>query len=327
MRRSMHDRLRVTADMGEGAIMIHDLKQIISGREPQGGEGVVYIQRARSGGAKSGYWLLTLLALRGRPFALWPMLIYTGYVAIVVSVLQRSGKWLREPEQLLVWNSLSVALNLVGVALFFLQTFRANNSYATWRDGRVFIGTFTSECRALAGYVAGGQIRSVLLSRRMLRWSAVLLQLTKLHLRDESGDITQLRPLLNEQEYMTLVNVPIAIRWVFLLQRIEQVWSDAMDNGKLSKVAHKALPLTLSNLRLTIGSLIRIASTPMPFAYLAHLRTFLVLWLSILPLLFVYALGYWAIAICFMIGKGEEALERLERCLLGSNSNSESVSR
>ena len=42
----------------------------------------------------------------------------------------------------------------------------------------------------------------------------------------------------------------------------------------------------------------------MPFAYIVHLRSFIVLWLAGLPFAFVPQLGYWAILVCTVVGYG-----------------------
>ena len=36
----------------------------------------------------SGYWFITMLALRGRAFAKWPMAIYTVYTVLIVVFMQ-----------------------------------------------------------------------------------------------------------------------------------------------------------------------------------------------------------------------------------------------
>ncbi len=65
-----------------------------------GGEGVVYIQHARS--ANSGYWFITLFAIRGRPMALFPLMFYFAYATAIVCLLMQDEAWMKAPKQ--VWR-------------------------------------------------------------------------------------------------------------------------------------------------------------------------------------------------------------------------------
>jgi putative membrane protein len=61
----------------------------------------------------------------------------------------------------------------------------------------------------------------------------------------------------------------------------------------------------------------RILRTPMPFAYLAHLRAFLCLWLALLPWVFTASYGWYSMILCGFICWGilgvEEAAVEVEQ--------------
>ena len=112
-----------------------------------GGEGVMYIQAAK----ESGYWFVTSLALRGRAFPKWPMALYTAYTVLVVVALRAFfGEAIDDPKNARPFLGLQTAVSLVGVALFFLQTFRTNSAYQRWWEGRLQWGALTSRLTSIA---------------------------------------------------------------------------------------------------------------------------------------------------------------------------------
>lgn len=61
----------------------------------------------------------------------------------------------------------------------------------------------------------------------------------------------------------------------------------------------------------------RVLNTPMPFAYVSHLRAFLIIWLLLLPWIFAPGYGYYALILCFFVCYGvlgiEEAAVEVEQ--------------
>jgi predicted membrane chloride channel (bestrophin family) len=49
---------------------------------------------------------------------------------------------------------------------------------------------------------------------------------------------------------------------------------------------------------------VNVYTTPIPFAYISHLRTFLVLWLACVPWVYVAHYGYITIVLVAVIGYG-----------------------
>lgn len=56
------------------------------------------------------------------------------------------------------------------------------------------------------------------------------------------------------------------------------------------------------NLLSALGSCSRLKHTPIPLAYVIHLRSFLVLWLGALPFIFAPEMHWWAIGVCIVVG-------------------------
>jgi putative membrane protein len=49
---------------------------------------------------------------------------------------------------------------------------------------------------------------------------------------------------------------------------------------------------------------LRILETPLPFVYVSHLRTFMVLWLCVLPWMFVANFEWWTMLLCLIVAYG-----------------------
>jgi predicted membrane chloride channel (bestrophin family) len=233
---------------------------------------VVQIHAIRKNG--SGYWFMSLLALRGRPLALIPMLVYTLYVVFIVCYLQNHRDWVESSRQVAVWSDLRTALSLVGVALFFLQTFRTNNSYRVWADGRKELGVFLAEIDSIISFVAGGAIQSRFYSKRVLRWCASMTEVVKCELRGEDCMVS-VELLLTPSELQELKEVPGHIRWLYCSQKIQDLWLAAYNDQLLGMNLHKSFPHILGKIHIAVAAMFRIQSTPMPFAYVTHLRSFL----------------------------------------------------
>jgi hypothetical protein len=88
------------------------------------------------------------------------MIVYTVYTVLIVVLMQRfMGDYISDPENADIFVGLQAALSLVGIALFFLQTFRTNAAYDRWWEGRVIWGVLAMHLINVATEVSGVQAR------------------------------------------------------------------------------------------------------------------------------------------------------------------------
>ena len=182
----------------------------------------MYINKSRASG--SAYWALTSLTIQGRPKVLVQLICYILYASGLAIILLNLGG--NDNRYAASYKSLSSGLNLIGVALFFLQTFRTNSSYQIWSQARINLGQFLTCIRSIMNHVAAGHIQSQRLSSRMLRWMAALMQVTKLTLRGKHKDIESVQEIISINEFEKLAFVEPGTRWLFIVQQIEEVWAE-----------------------------------------------------------------------------------------------------
>ena len=250
-------------------------------QDSMGGEGVHYIAASKKAG--SGYWMASILAIRGRAFAFWPMTVYTCYTVMAVCLLQwhidanpaaatqpsgnaiSSGGSINGSQSTTqIIQGLQSAVVLISTALFFLQTFRTNHAYNRWWEGRCLWANVTAHILTISRTVAGGSIKSQQLGRRMLRWGAVFLVSLKASLRGED-DMEELENLLTVREVSSLELKHIDFRPLFCLQQIQQAWGESQDDKFIRECASKEMEKVMPELSTGMMGLKRIQGTSMPF--------------------------------------------------------------
>ena len=260
----------------------------------KGGEGTLLLNAA-----PKGYWKETLFATHGRPLP--PLLlgaIYAIYVALVAVaekvVLPRVGGV--APDAL---HLNTFAVGSVGGCLFFLLVFRSNASYERWWDGRKKWGMVINRTRDLARQAITymGDEAHV---DTMVRYTIAFAVAMKRHLRVER-ELTELLTksvLTPEQisEIQAAKHMPL-----FVLERLTETIRSAQDKGLLSDHVAMALDANVTDFEDELGGCERILKTKMPFAYIIHLRTFLMLWLGALPFALLAAVGWGAIPVALAI--------------------------
>jgi ion channel-forming bestrophin family protein len=178
----------------------------------------------------------------------------------------------------------AVAHTLVGVALGLLLVFRTNASYDRFWEGRRLWGSIVNDCRNLVR-MAAPHLRneSELLSR--------LTQLTALF------PVTVMKVLRGESDW------PANLAWVRTSQhpaltvslRMSECLLEGRRRDAYSDIIHGGLEGVVKSLVDQLGGCERIRKTPLPFAYVVHLRRALVIYCLSLPFALVDPLGWEAV--------------------------------
>jgi ion channel-forming bestrophin family protein len=182
---------------------------------------------------------------------------------------------------------------IVGTALGLLLVFRTNQSYDRWWEGRKLWGGMVNTCRNLA------RSTSVHLAAQPERLTQVL-KLTQAFpasamcvLRQKAWAPEGLEP--DDVEAITRHNhAPTAI-----CQRITFHLEAERKAGRLSDIVFTSIDNNNQLLVDIIGACERIHKTPLPFAYVVHLRRALVLYCATLPVALVSTYGWSTIGIVF----------------------------
>ena len=181
--------------------------------------------------------------------------------------------------------------SLVGVALGLLLVFRTNVSYDRYWEGRKMWGSIINASRDLARgavtYLAADPARR----DAVLGWTAAFAHAAMASLR--GGPAAGLGPMAGalpgEQTRAAIgaSSVPLAVA-----TRIGRELADARDDGHLSDIVLTHLDLDVRQLTDCLGACERIKRTPMPFAYVVHLRRALILYCFSLPFGLVREYGW-----------------------------------
>ena len=266
-------------------------------------------------------WFSVIFSYRGRaahhirhPLA-WVLVV--SVVAAVVSTSRGPRKWT-------AWlKRVEAAEALLRMALSFLLVFRLGRSATRYWEARQKAGAMIEVCRtlastALAHMVVGGDLDRVEHRLRwpaspraardeakdepwmstscspasaVCRWVVVFPVAAKNYLRADPGDAADLEGLLSGPEVAALFAAPCQPIFVLDTMRCLVVaWAaDAVAAGgrpELVAMSLQALNSNIDRLGGTFGGMERINNTPLPFVYVAHLRTFLLIYLTLVPVVF-----------------------------------------
>jgi putative membrane protein len=167
----------------------------------------------------------------------------------------------------------SLMHQLVGLALGLLLVFRTNASYDRFWEGRKLWGGMVNECRNL-----------VRLAMTHFRDREMLIRLTRLTAAFPYASMHQLRGTSgtsNDAELSTLLqtqHAPLAVA-----TRLTELIREAKNRGDYGEVVLNSLDNNIQLLIDYVGGCERIRKTPLPFAYVVHLRRALVVYCFTLP--------------------------------------------
>ncbi len=194
-----------------------------------------------------------------------------------------------------LWFPLGIPLllhTLVGTALGLLLVFRTNASYDRFWEGRKLWGGIVNETRNLIRGATEqfGADREGLFE--LTRWTAVFPFAVASGLRGEGG-IGPLAKQFSAQEVASVtqaqhVGLAVASRMTAILNR-------ARREGRFSDLVYVALDQNIQQLVDNLGACERIRKTPLPFAYVVHLRRALVVYCFTLPFALVASYGWYTI--------------------------------
>ncbi len=178
---------------------------------------------------------------------------------------------------------------LVGVALGLLLVFRTNASYDRFWEGRKQWGAIVNESRNLARAASIHLSREPALLSGVVRWNVAWVYATMHHLRGqrEIGPSASALPAGEVEEVLAAQHVPLEIA-----TRISALLVEARRRGILSDYLQVSLDHNVQLLVDYLGACERIRRTPLPFAYVVHLRRALILYFLTLPFALLAPFGW-----------------------------------
>lgn len=186
---------------------------------------------------------------------------------------------------------------LVGTALGLLLVFRTNSSYDRFWEGRKLWGGMVNECRNLARQ-GTTLLTDPELKREFVLWVACFPYAAMSALRGSRVLAPSSKDLPAEQVQQVLAaqHLPLAVA-----SRLTRVLIIARDRQELSEFLIPPVDTNINLLIDYIGACERIHRTPIPFAYMVHLRRALILYCFTLPFALVGEFHWWAIVGTFLL--------------------------
>jgi putative membrane protein len=178
---------------------------------------------------------------------------------------------------------------LVGVAIGLLLVIRTNASYERFWEGRKMWGGMVNESRNLARAARAFLPDAPEIADRISLWTAAFAYSSMHTLRGSKslGRFSERLPAEEVRNVLAADHVPSAIAL-----RISNLLADARREGHVSDYVMMTLDNNVQLLIDYIGACERIHKTPLPFAYVVHLRRALILYCLTLPFALIESYGW-----------------------------------
>jgi len=186
------------------------------------------------------------------------------------------------------------AHTLVGVALGLLLVFRTNASYDRFWEGRRQWGAIINASRNLARGAAAFLRNAPEVHEAVCAWTIAFAYAAMHRLRNSAGlgDAAALLPPEDARRALESRNVPLAAA-----TQISKAIAAARHRGALSDHEQLLMDTQVAALVDAAGACDRIHKTPLPFAYVSHLRTALILYCGTIPFALLREFGWGAVAV------------------------------
>jgi ion channel-forming bestrophin family protein len=182
---------------------------------------------------------------------------------------------------------------LIGTALGLLLVFRTNSSYDRFWEGRRMWGNIINESRNLARLGSVSLAGLPELRLRLFAWLTVFPVAAMHQLRGtvkELGAACDQVPPIEMSLALGQQNVALAAA-----RQMTGCLAEAHQRGAISEYVFVALDQNVQLLVDYLGACERIHRTPMPFAYMVHVRRVLLIYCYSLPLALVRDFNWWTI--------------------------------
>lgn len=174
----------------------------------------------------------------------------------------------------------SIIHTLIGTALGLLLVFRTNSSYDRFWEGRKLWGGIVNETRNLTRSAEAFLINSPEIRREVALWMMAFVYATMHTLRHKKS-LGPVARKLDEREVEEALNSPHPA--MYAAKKISLLLQKAKSEGIITEYAQATLDQNVQLLVDYLGGCERINKTPLPFAYVVHLRRALVIYCFTLP--------------------------------------------
>ena len=187
---------------------------------------------------------------------------------------------------------------LIGVALGLLLVFRTNASYDRFWEGRRMWGGIINESRNLLRSGSLWFAKAPDLLRHLAGWTIAFAWASMHALRGNKGlgPAVEWLPPAEVEEAVKGKNPPVLVA-----RRMAEQLVKAQQRGLISDHVLMMLDQNIQLLVDYYGACERIHKTPLPFAYVVHLRRALIFYCATLPFALVRDFGWWSVLVTLFV--------------------------
>lgn len=196
---------------------------------------------------------------------------------------------------------------VVSTSLAFLLVFRLNRVAIRWWDTRLMCGTIVANCRILAEAILVHSNHEPKYRDDAISYTAGFVVAVKQHMRNEREyDYDELAGYLNQSQVDAMaasshpcLHATSEIRYA--LKNIFMVKADTPAAIGMSYSSQmRMMEKNIADLVLNMGGLERVRSTPLPIAFISHLRILNIFYLFSLPFIYGHNWGWSTIPVVIL---------------------------
>lgn len=174
----------------------------------------------------------------------------------------------------------SLIHSVIGTALGLLLVFRTNSSYDRFWEGRKLWGGIVNETRNLVRTSEAYLMDAPEMRKEVALWMLAFTYGTMNMLRGKK-DLGPIASQLDAEEVRLALSSPHPA--LYAAQKISKILQDAKNKKIITDYAQATIDQNVQLLVDYMGACERINKTPLPFAYVVHLRRALVIYCFTLP--------------------------------------------
>lgn len=189
------------------------------------------------------------------------------------------------------------AHTLLGAALSFLLVLRTNSSYDRFWEGRKLWGSIVNESRNLARLACVHLASDIPLRNQVVQWTIAFAYSCMHRLRHTPG-LDEMQARLGDQAIVAAAAEHVPLE---LARRISTLLRQAQQRGLIGEYVMMQIDQNVQLLIDYLGGCERIHRTPLPFAYMVHLRRAIIVYTFTLPFALYKDFGWLTIAVTFLV--------------------------
>lgn len=235
-------------------------------------------------------WRSTFFAIRGSMVHV--IALRSAYVTLVAAALTAVHFFLFP----LSLANITGVHGIVSTAMGLLLVFRTNASYDRWWEGRKLWGGIVNTCRNVARSAVVNLHDTPERLAKVMRLVRAFPPAATHLLRNKQWSAPELFTAEDSTRQLAKSHPPLAI-----CTALSEELKEAHRAKQVSDIVFTSLDADCHQLVDLIGACERIHKTPIPFAYVVHLRRALVIYCATLPLALLGTLGWWNLLVVYLV--------------------------